>query len=106
MKTSKGRNEMGKIFTVRDMKRSVEEKKMREEAKAEREAEATALAKAEEAKILDTYPEIGILQRENWGFSRIACQRVYYVYSTHNRDYFENTDLLALVETIRSWSER
>lgn len=92
---------MTKIFTVRDMKRSVEEKKMREEAKAEREAEATASAKAEEKKILDKYPEIGILYRENCGFSRIVSQRVYYVYSTHNRDYMENTDLSALVEMLR-----
>ena len=102
---------MGKIFTVRDMKRSVVEKKMWEEAKAEREEEAKALAKAEEAKILETYPEIGILHSTNCGFLRTEYQRVYYVYLSHgscqrDRDYFQNTDLLALVETIRNWSER
>ena len=109
----KGRNEMKKIFTVRDARRYKEQKEIWDEAKAEREAEATALAKAEEAKILDTYPEIGILHSQNCGFLRTEYQRVYYVYRSDknfqrstDRDYFENTDLLALVETIRSWSER
>ena len=70
-------------------------------------------AKAEEAKILEVYPEIGILYRYHRGFLPIDCQRVYYVYLTHRsfkradgRDYFENTDLSALVETIRNWSKR
>ena len=68
-------------------------------------------AKAEEAKILEVYPEIGILHSENCGFLRTAYQRVYYVYLAHgscqrDRDYFQNTDLSALVETIRNWSKR
>lgn len=97
---------MGKIFTVRDMKRCVEEKRMWAErkAEAEAEAEATAVAEAEEEqKILEKYPEIGILNRHNPVMllpENAGWTRVYYVYPKHG-DYLENTDLKKLVEALR-----
>ena len=67
-------------------------------------------AKTEEEKILEAYPEIGILNQHNPIMllpENAGWKRVYYVHSRDGyRDYFENTDLLALVETIRNWSKR
>jgi len=87
-----------KIFTVQGAKRYVEEQERIREAKSK----AQALVKAEEKKILEEHPQIGIFYRwnPNWKTTGAVQETVYYIHGCDLPEV-ESTDLSVVLEAIK-----